>query len=230
MTTRKIEIAGHQYTVLEQEDVYDSVTGHPLTGSWLWNSSLVLSDWLVTEAHLHLFPLNGKNVIELGAGSAGLPGLTAARLGASRVFLTDVAPILPGLRRNVEANGAGEQVEVRELAWGSEESARGIGEEFDVVLMSDVFFGAEEARELGKTLRGLCGERTRVWAASEVRDWTGFWLEELGREGFGAVELAFRLGGPGYEGELVGEGSFVVYEILRMAQNEVAQRSWLESS
>lgn len=62
----------------------------------------------------------------------------------------------------MEANGARERVEVKELAWGSEELARGIGEEFDVVLMSDVFFNAEEARELGKTLRGLCGEWTRV--------------------------------------------------------------------
>ncbi|KAI3441923.1 Helicase ATP-binding domain-containing protein [Psidium guajava] len=217
MTTREIEIAGHRYTVLGQEDVYDSVTGRPLTGSWLWNSSLVLSEWLATEAHLCLFPLTGKNVIELGAGSAGLPGLTAARLGASRVVLTDVAPILPGLRRNVEVNGNGERVEVRELAWGSSESAREIGEEFDLVLMSDVFFGAEEARALGKTLRGVCGERTRVWAASEIRDWTGLWLEELGKEGFEAVELAFQCSGPVDEGEFIGEGSFAVYEILRMA-------------
>ncbi|KAI6702129.1 hypothetical protein NL676_011265 [Syzygium grande] len=106
---------------------------------FIWDSSLVLSAWLSIEAHFRSFPLTGKNVTELGVGFAGLHGLTAARLGASHVILTDVALILSRLRRNVEANGAGEHVEVRELAWGSEELARGIGEEFDVRLKSACF-------------------------------------------------------------------------------------------
>lgn len=56
----------------------------------------------------------------------------------------------------------------------------------------------------------------RVWAAREAGDWTRFCLEEMGREGLGAAELAFRLSGPG-------DGSFAVYEIVRMAQSEEAE-------
>ncbi|KAL3737853.1 hypothetical protein ACJRO7_019391 [Eucalyptus globulus] len=87
MTTREIEIEGHQYTVLEQEDVCDS-------------------KWLTTEAHPHSFPLTSKDVIELSAESTGLPGLMAARLRACHVVLTNVVLILPGPRSKMEADGA----------------------------------------------------------------------------------------------------------------------------
>ncbi|KAJ4846830.1 hypothetical protein Tsubulata_004627 [Turnera subulata] len=191
MGFREIEVTPNQkLTVHELEDVYDSVTGHAFTGSWLWNSALFLSRWLASS-HPHHIDLQGKKVLELGAG-VGLPGLAAARLGASRVVLTDIAPLLPVLLRNVEVNGLGDRVEVKELSWGSDESLSRIGGsgEFDVVLMSDVFFDQEEVAKLGRTLKGLCGKGTRVVAGCEVRCWTGECLNELASQGFGVVELA----------------------------------------
>lgn len=124
-----------------------------------------------------------KSVLELGAG-AGLPGLTAARLGARRVVLTDFKPLLPGLINNVEANGLGDRVEVRELVWGSEESKQSEVGEFDFVLMSDVFFEPEEMVGLGKTLKNVCCSNTWNCAVSEVRPWTGDCLNELVNKGF----------------------------------------------
>ena len=72
--------------------------------------------------------IRGKSVIELSAGT-GPPGL-----GAKRVVLTDVKALLPGMERNVEANGLGERVEVRKLVWGSAEAEaeEEEEEEFDV--------------------------------------------------------------------------------------------------
>ncbi|CAL5429562.1 unnamed protein product [Camellia sinensis] len=152
---------GKKLVIHEFDDVYDSVTGRALTGSWTWDSAIVLSHWMITQGQLD-FDFAGKTVLELGAGT-GLPGLTAAALGASRVILTDVEPLLPVLRKNVEANGLGDRVEVSRLVWGSEEELEDEVAVVDLVVMSDVFFDAEEAVALGRTLRRVCGEGTKVW-------------------------------------------------------------------
>ncbi|KAL7164947.1 hypothetical protein ACSBR2_040775 [Camellia fascicularis] len=193
MGIKEFEFAGKKLVIHEFDDVYDSVTGRALTGSWTWDSAIVLSHWMITQGRLD-FDFAGKTVLELGAGT-GLPGLTAAALGASRVILTDVEPLLPVLRKNVEANGLGDRVEVSRLVWGSEEE---LGDEVavvDLVVMSDVFFDAEEAVALGRTLRRVCGEGTKVWAASEVRPWSGDCVNELVSQGFEVVEFPSQFSG-----------------------------------
>ena len=57
---------------------------HSLWGEHLWNASIVLAD-IYDEPE---FVLEGKHVMELGAG-AGLPGLICALNGAARVVITD---------------------------------------------------------------------------------------------------------------------------------------------
>ncbi|KAG6636086.1 hypothetical protein CIPAW_11G086400 [Carya illinoinensis] len=162
MGVREIQVAGKALTIHELEDVCDSVSGRALTGSWVWGSALVLSDWIASQN----FDFQDKTVLELGAG-AGLPGLTAALLGAGRVVLTDIGPLLPGLIRNVEANGLQDRVEVKEYVWGSDKSPSQSGDldEFNLVLMSDVFFNTEETADAEKGMwgkeryRGLGGMR-----------------------------------------------------------------------
>ena len=198
MGIREISISGHKLTIHELEDVCDSATGRVLTGSWLWDSSLLLSQWMATRAE----DIRGKSVIELGAGT-GLPGLTAAMLGAGRVVLTDVEALLRGLERNVEVNGLGERVEVREVVWGSEEEG-----EFDIVLMSDVFLEVEAMGDLAKTLKRVCGSGSQVWCGSEVRQWTYECLGQLVSEGFGVVELPSPVG--------VSDGSWDLFSIFHL--------------
>ena len=198
MGIREISISGHKLTIHELEDVCDSATGRVLTGSWLWDSSLLLSQWMATRAE----DIRGKSVIELGAGT-GLPGLTAAMLGAGRVVLTDVEALLQGLERNVEVNGLGERVEVREVVWGSEEEG-----EFDIVLMSDVFLEVEAMGDLAKTLKRVCGSGSQVWCGSEVRQWTYECLGQLVSEGFGVVELPSPVG--------VSDGSWDLFSIFHL--------------
>nr|POF04329.1 hypothetical protein CFP56_16387 [Quercus suber] len=239
MGVREIQVADTTLVIHELEDVCDSVTGRVLTGSWLWNSSLVLSEWIATQGRL-TFDFHDKTVLELGAG-AGLPGLTAALLGASRVPSrpdlsrvgasrlrhvadaarrgTDTRTTVSAARRrvrayrtrvrrlwgrtrafqlinNIEVNGLGDRVEVRQLVWGSDESSSEFyGFDFDLVLMSDVFFDMEEMAALAKTLKKVCRKETVVWAESEVRPWTGECLNVLVSEGFGVVEFPSQLGG-----------------------------------
>uniref|UniRef100_A0A5B7CCP7 Uncharacterized protein n=1 Tax=Davidia involucrata TaxID=16924 RepID=A0A5B7CCP7_DAVIN len=193
MTIRDIEIAGRKLVIHELDDVCDSATGRALTGSWIWDSAFVLSEWMATRSLVE-FDFQGKIVLELGAGT-GLPGMTAALLGASRVLLTDVEPLVPGLKKNIEANGHGDRVEVSQLVWESDELPSQLGElgEVDLVLMSDVFFGTTEMAALAKTLKKVCGKETVVWAASEVRPWTSECLNVLVSEGFGVIELPNQL-------------------------------------
>ncbi|KAL3497679.1 hypothetical protein ACH5RR_040411 [Cinchona calisaya] len=190
MGIREIEIAsGNNLIIHELEDICDSVTGRALTGSWIWDSAIVLSHWMSTQAKLN-FDFTNKTVLELGAGT-GLPGLTAARLGASRVILTDIEPLIPVLKKNVEVNGLEDRVVVCQLVWGSDELPSQLSElgQFDLVLLSDVFFDAAEMAALAKTLNKVCGKGTTVWGANELRPWTSESLRELESEGFGIVEL-----------------------------------------
>lgn len=220
MGVREIEVAGEKLVIHEFDDVYDSVTGRALTGSWLWDSALLLSHWMATQGRVE-FDFEGKMVIELGAGT-GLPGLMAARLGASRVILTDVEPLLPGLEKNVEANGLGNRAEVSRLVWGSEElpsRVQELGRVVDLVLMSDVFFDAVETAALGKTLKRVCGKETVVWAACEVRPWTGYCLNQLVSQGFELVELLSHLSDD--------FGNFSVFRLVPLAQGSVSEKEWL---
>ncbi|KAL8150573.1 hypothetical protein V2J09_020381 [Rumex salicifolius] len=193
----------------EFADVSDSATGRVLTGSWTWDSAFVLSRYISTRSDSAEFTLLGKTVLELGAGT-GLPGLTAARLGATRVVLTDVPALLPGLRRNVEVNGLVDRVEACELVWGSDELPSQLFESVDLVLMSDVFYDPEEMAALARTLKGVCGAETRVWAASEVRESTGECLDELASYGFGVSEVMSQTRPRGGDGSEV----FAVYQLV----------------
>lgn len=205
MAIREIEIAGTKVTIHEYDNLYDSITGRVLTGAWLWDSAFVLSEFIVTHCRLE-FDLQGKSVLELGAGT-GLPGLTAALLGAHRVVLTDVDLLLSLLNKNVEANGLRDRVEVRALSWGLDESSSWLGE-FDLILMSDVFFDLSGVAALAKTLKSFSGTGTVIWSASEIRPWTSDCLSVLINEGFEVVELTSQLG-PSCTSDL-----FAVFQII----------------
>ena len=60
----------------------------------------------------------GCGAVELGAG-VGLLSTLLCKLGARKVYATDLAKVLPLLQENADANGfAGDVLEVMELEWG----------------------------------------------------------------------------------------------------------------
>jgi len=73
----------------------------------------VLSSYLLNRRSTSI---RGKYVVELGSGT-GLVGLVAGRIGA-RTWITDQAPLLELMRRNVHLNGLESSVSVLELNWG----------------------------------------------------------------------------------------------------------------
>ncbi|VFR02178.1 unnamed protein product [Cuscuta campestris] len=217
---KEIDIARNKLLIYEHEHVYDPVSGRPLTGAWIWDSALFLSEWLISSpARRASFDFAGKTVIELGAG-AGLPGMAAAAvLGARRVVLTDVEALVPGLKKNVEANGLGDRVEVSRLVWGSGEWPSRLAwleAAADVVLMSDVMYDAEAMEGLAETVKKVCREGTKVWAATEVRAYTGDCLAELEKAGFGILQLPSQLG----EGLPHRFDEFVIFELIPPTRKE----------
>lgn len=115
--------------------------------STVWDSAVVLAKYLES------IDLNGKTVVELGAG-CGLPGIAAVCLGARTVHLTDLAANLPLLRRNAERNVAPyarRRLVVAPLVWGEEYAA----EDVDYVLAADVLYLPDCAADLAQTTTQL---------------------------------------------------------------------------
>ncbi|KAG2441421.1 hypothetical protein HYH02_010009 [Chlamydomonas schloesseri] len=131
--------------------------------STVWDSSIVVAKYL--ERHAGTLVL-GRRLLDLSAG-CGLPGLTAAALGAAAVVATDLPPNLPLLRRNAERNGLADVVTVAEHWWGSDVAALEAAAEaasggsgrggFDLVLACDVMYVEEAVPALVSSLAALCG-------------------------------------------------------------------------
>lgn len=220
MGIREFQISDRNIVIHELDDLYDSTTGRVLTGSWVWNSAFVLTEWMATQCKLFDFDFRDKTVMELGAG-AGLPGLMAALLGASHVVLTDVEPLLPGLLKNVDANGLGDRVEVRELIWGSDDSVSQANElgEFDLILMSDLFYDPEDMAPLAHILKIISRKDSKIWAVSEIRPWTIECLTEFTNQGFEIKESPVQYDEPHEEDDHRIFDSFSIFH-LRQRDDE----------
>ena len=89
-SARVVTVAGRAFTVLENPSLGP--------GGSLWDGGVALARHLAALASLQ-----GKSLLELGAG-VGLPGIVAAATGASPVYITDRAHVVPLTAANVEAN------------------------------------------------------------------------------------------------------------------------------
>ncbi|PCH41625.1 hypothetical protein WOLCODRAFT_137503 [Wolfiporia cocos MD-104 SS10] len=90
------------------------VDASPGCGGVAWPAGEVLSRYIARRG---LSSMKRKTVLELGSGT-GLVGLVAGKLGGD-VWITDQAPLLDIMRRNVIMNDLSERVRVAELDWGT---------------------------------------------------------------------------------------------------------------
>eukprot|EP00667_Euglena_gracilis_P018145 EG_transcript_19241 len=108
-----------------------------------------------------------RTVVELGAGT-GVLGLAAALLDgvgpAAQFVLTEQAPLLRLLQRNIERNRPAlsphcARVDARELDWGTAQASAlvaSLGAGVDLVLAADCVYAEEAIPPLVETLRVLC--------------------------------------------------------------------------
>ncbi|KAH9950082.1 putative methyltransferase-domain-containing protein [Amylocystis lapponica] len=127
-----------------------AVDASPGCGGIAWPAGEVLSAYIAQHGSL----LKGKNVLELGSGT-GLVGLVAGVLGAA-VWITDQAPLLDIMRRNVEINNLALRVSVAELNWG-EAIPQDIPRP-DVILAADCVYFEPAFPLLVKTLADLVAD------------------------------------------------------------------------
>ncbi|CAB3403719.1 unnamed protein product [Caenorhabditis bovis] len=143
-----------------------------------WPSANVLAQFICINEHL----FKNRNILEIGSGATGICGLTAAKLGANRVWLTDhpkIGKALECLQGNVYKNQVAENCVVTGLDWDDEESLRTVLndiESLDLIIASDVFFDPSTFRGLVRTIADLLNRfpAAVVWFAYQERDdnWT----------------------------------------------------------
>lgn len=154
------------------------------TGMSIWKGSEILSGYLALNAEI----VRGKSILELGAG-VGLAGLTAYRLGATQLLLTDGdEKVLKNLRENVQRNKLGPpEVQCPQLIWGKNlEGFRSRFGESQVLLGTDLFYMTKSLDPLFKTVRDLmtrdgvfiavnsCASQSPISAVLDVADKNSF--------------------------------------------------------
>ncbi|KAD4178242.1 hypothetical protein R6Q59_021804 [Mikania micrantha] len=142
-----------------------------VTGSVMWDSGIVLGKFLENAVETGLLVLQGKKVVEVGAG-CGLVGCIAALLG-SQVILTDMPDRLRLLKKNIEDNLYGDVrgcATVNELIWGDRPDPELVKPVPDFVIGSDVIYSEEAVTDLLETLVDLSGSGTTIILAGELRN------------------------------------------------------------
>jgi len=107
--------------------------------------------------------LCGKTVIELGAG-CGILGVTAAALGASNVFVTDLPECLELINNTVSDSQLGASTTAAVLDWNEPRTFltqyKLEGTEIDLILGADIVFSVEFHEALVNTVDVLSSEKT----------------------------------------------------------------------
>jgi len=127
-------------------------------GNNVFTASVIMARWLAMQPAPT--PIVGKTVVELGAG-IGLPGITAALLGAERVLLTEYYS--PGLQEGMKSavhNGVGKVVTGLRGNWtdlpdrllNAEEEDLQHFKTPDLIIGSDILFEQVEASQVAEVL------------------------------------------------------------------------------
>jgi predicted nicotinamide N-methyase len=175
LASQSIDLPSGEIRVLQPHEAAElpddgAVEWAPIAPYWavLWRSGVTLASELDGEA------LEGKRVVELGCG-LGLPGIVAARAGAS-VLATDASEeALTLVARNAGENGV--SLETAVVDW-AEPAALLERAPFDLVLAADVLYEESSAAPLLSLLPRLAPE---AWVADPGRPTAAAFVEEAKR-------------------------------------------------
>jgi len=152
---------------------------HGGTGTYPWRGGLILADQICHWAgeytnrkeidenkYFSMLFGNNKTVIELGAGSSGLPSLLLGKIKSSTDILEDIQlicsdgvdEIVQGLSINVSDNELDECITVKHIDWNyyiNCNEQRDTDMMVDTIIFADCIYNEECAVVLNKTIQSL---------------------------------------------------------------------------
>lgn len=153
-------------------------------GVTLWAASICLAHDLAARDGL-----NGKSVLELGAGT-GLPGIVAASRGARLVQTDNNKAALALAKRNLDRNGL-TTAEQRQVDWANWDD-RG---RCDLVIGSDILYSKEMQPHLRRIFESNLAPGGRVLLSDPFRSTAINFLETLERNGWSVTITKWSIGG-----------------------------------
>lgn len=200
-------------TLLESRNL---IAAAGTTGLRTWEAALHLGNYLCTNASL----VNGKSILELGAGTGYASVLCSKHLGASHVLSTDGSDdVVSSLSTNFYLNGLQDvtTIEGKELKWGhalvgGEHPQWNAGRQIDLVLGADLTYDASNIPALVATFGELFDlyPEVKIIIAATIRNPTTFqrFLETCRGRRYVVEEVEF-----GIKGADVQEGPFYLDKI-----------------
>ncbi|KAG9134913.1 hypothetical protein Leryth_001200 [Lithospermum erythrorhizon] len=146
-------------------------------GTSVWPCSLVLVKFIERWAtpttlnpYTHLLNFTNKRAIELGSG-CGVASMGLFLLGLSDIIITDIAPVMPALKRNLKINKGvlKKNLKVVQLYWGKKEQIEGLNGKFDFVVATDVVYIEESVGLLVGTMLDLVKDDGVVLLGYQLR-------------------------------------------------------------
>ncbi|GLJ37870.1 hypothetical protein SUGI_0770420 [Cryptomeria japonica] len=130
--------------------------------------------------YAQILQFNNKRGVELGTG-CGVAGMGLALLGLD-VVLTDIAPVLPALKRNVKKNTAATslknagkpgcsagRVKISQLYWNNEKQIQVLKPPFDFIIATDVVYLENIVEPLIFTMNALAGPSSVILLGYQIR-------------------------------------------------------------
>lgn len=92
-------------------------------------------------------------------------------LGLSDIVLTDIAPVMPALKRNLKVNKSvlGRNLKYMTMYWNDLEKIRGMNLPFDFVIATDVVYIEESVSDLVRAMEILVGDNGVVLLGYQLR-------------------------------------------------------------
>ncbi|CAL5391526.1 unnamed protein product [Camellia sinensis] len=156
-------------------------------GTTVWPCSLVLvkfaERWLTPltttsnpnpnpnpNPYAALLDFHNKRAVEIGAG-CGAAGMGLHLLGLHNIVLTDIAPVMPALKRNLKSNKPvlGKTLKTTQLYWTNSDQIKALSPPFDLVVATDVVYIEDTVAPLVSAMEALIGDTGTVLLGYQLR-------------------------------------------------------------
>ncbi|KAH1103984.1 hypothetical protein GYH30_037750 [Glycine max] len=167
-----IELAVNDAVLSLQQD-----NGSMHVGTTVWPCSLVLVKFAErwgppsdNNPYARVLDFQGKRAVELGTG-CGVAGMGLYLLGLTDLLLTDIAPVMPALKRNLKVNKPILRKALKHsvLYWNNPQQIAALNPPFDFVIATDVVYIPESVPSLVSAMETLVSDDGVVLLGYQLR-------------------------------------------------------------